>query len=280
MFSVASVKQWHWLPISLVVGLALGWVNRFTSDELMSYGNAINDQRRFEEALVRRMPEAGDRRQFEDPVVHRVIVKGRATEAYVVAGRYCANPFQPDPKDGMYHFRPAFFVASSPYQPLTDAGSAAFGALKHPTVIDFLADLARTDHITYRHLWWKSYPLVAWPIGCVLLIGVLWPFAVNRWLWGTWLRPAEEKGIDLSQYTSEQPAKPTAVDVGLGLPAGDDEEELASVPASAATASPGPAVQKLEVAPLAAVRDDHRHAEYGARQEDYYPTEAHRPSHK
>src|SRR3954447_10096597 len=141
MFTVASLRHWHWLLISVAVGLALGSANRFTSDELTSYGNAINDQRRFEEALVRRIPEAGDRPQFVNPIVHRVRIRGESGEAYVVAGRYCADPSRPDSHDGMYHFRPAFFVAPVPYQPVTDAGSGALSKLDRPTVIDFLADL-------------------------------------------------------------------------------------------------------------------------------------------
>lgn len=278
MFTVASVKHWHWFVISIVVGVALGWANRFTSDELPSYGNAINDQRRFEESLVRRIAEAGGRPQFEDPVVHRVIVHGQAGEAYVVAGRYCANPWQPDPHDGAYHFRPAFFVAPVPFQPVTEAGSAAMSKVDRPTVVDFLTDLANAEHITYRHLWWKSYPFATWLAACVLVIGVLWPFAVNRWLWGTWLRPAEEKGIDLSQYAPEKP--PQAVPTpDFALPRGDDEEELTPVAAVAVEAS-SPAVQTLETSRLTAVREEAHHAEYGAREEDYYPTEAHRSPHK
>jgi hypothetical protein len=278
MFTVASVKHWHWLLISIAVGLALGWVNRFTSDELPSYGNAINDQRRFEESLVRRIPDAGDRPQFEDPVVHRVIIHGQAGEAYVVAGRYCANPWQPDPHDGMYHFKPAFFVAAVPYQPATDAASAALSKISQPTVVDLLANMAKTDHITYRNLWWKSHPFTVWLGGCVLFIGVLWPFAVNRWFWGTWLRPAEEKGIDLSQYTPEKPAA-AAPATEFVLPTSDDADE---VPASAVAAAAEPSravVQKLETSRLTAVREEMHHAEYGAREEDYYPTEAHRPHH-
>ena len=76
MFSVASIKRWHWLLISVAVGLALGYANRFTSDDLASYGDGLNSQRRFEEALVRRIADAGDVTQFMNPVVHRVHVTG------------------------------------------------------------------------------------------------------------------------------------------------------------------------------------------------------------
>jgi hypothetical protein len=63
------------------------------------------------------------------------------------------------------------------------------------------------------------------------------------------------------------------------LPTSDDADE---VPASAVAAAAEPSravVQKLETSRLTAVREEMHHAEYGAREEDYYPTEAHRPHH-
>jgi hypothetical protein len=122
----------------------------------------------------------------------------------------------------------------------------------------------------------------------VLLIGVVWPTVINLLVFGRLTRPREEAGIDLSKASSATP--PAA-------PKGPTEQDLAHLreleaelaarlarggdvpaPDAPATAPAVPAV--LGGAPLEPVpQDAHDERLFGARADDFYPTEAKVPHH-
>ena len=50
--AIGNIKRWHWMVISLVLGLAMATVRlAFDDGMLQGFGESINDQRRFEEAV-------------------------------------------------------------------------------------------------------------------------------------------------------------------------------------------------------------------------------------
>jgi hypothetical protein len=287
--NLISLKRWHWMVIALFVGLAVGNIARPTSLDLRTeYGTALNSQKDFEIALVK---EAEGRRRFKDIVVHHQSAQnpaGGEQRVWIVSGLYCTG--MPNPTDGKLYWTPAFFVAGEPYRPATDlpqlAGSSSaavadFQKLQYPTILDFLHLLADTRAVEYRHAWWRSYSLAVWFIASVLLIGIVWPTAIDLIVFGKLIRPREKKP-DLSLSSTPQPlARPQmSAEERAKLEALDAEmaAKLAAEPLTVPAAIPGPATAKpapiLQAGPQAAVKTPEKKPRaFGAGAEDFYPTE-------
>lgn len=295
---IERVKRWQWVLLAVVVGAALGWSWRGDGADLARYGEILNDPEAFERGLFERRD--GERR-FTNVRVHRQTLDdgaGSRGTFHVVTGNYCDG--RPDPHDGTYRWRPRFFVATIPYHVRSQTyhlgdGSEddaeklrAFEDLKSPTVLDYLNLLGQTDGLRYTHAWWRTYPMVTCVAGSVLLIGVVWPTVINLLVYGTFVRPREEEGIDLSilDRLPQPPAAPAAPAPDLTDHLRELEAELAArlagggeVPPDSAALSRAPAALKtapLEPAPAAEQAEHH----YGARADDFYPTEAHAPHHE
>jgi hypothetical protein len=254
----------------------------------------MNDSRAFEAALV---GAAHGAPRFSNVRVHRQRVDdgaGSAAEVYVVSGDYCDG--NPDPLDGTLHWRPRYFLAPAPYRPhwnLYDFGGAAGGAakaleqyqrIKSPTVADFLRLLRTAGVVSYTDAWWRTYPAATWIGGSVLLIGVVWPTVINLLAFGRLTQPREEKGIDLSKVKNTSALAPAA-------PSADDLEQLheleAELEAKLAGAAPEPPAEQpavpprraavLTTAPAGPAHPDAPHDDtvFGAKADDFYPTERH-----
>ena len=293
--NVASVKRWQWVAVGLLVGLALWGARRWgAAGGLYADGRCINDQGTFERALLRKV---GGRPLFKDVHVHRQrLADGKlgSREVHVVTGRYCTG--RPDASDNQYHWRPAVFIASIPYQPKSGARSsldskalARFDTSPSPTVVEFLAAVERANGPSYAHAWWETYPALSRIGGSVLLIGVVWPTLVNLLAFGRLTRPREERAtIDLSAVASPPPEKSgglSAEDLAILARVEAELEENLGV-----SATP-PADVKREPQPVAAPRvmaggaldatvavatEDEKH--FAAKADDFYPTDrsAHR----
>jgi hypothetical protein len=77
------------------------------------------------------------------------------------------------------------------------------------TVADFLIEAGKSGTpIKFRTAWWQSdkYAYLFWMTGSFLILGVVWPAAIQIMLKGGFGRPMEQE-YDLSRFKSE-PAKP------------------------------------------------------------------------
>jgi hypothetical protein len=204
---VASVKRWQWLLAGAVVGAALWGANRWQASDLARFGDTMNDPLRFEQALTARVAGVP---AFKDVSVRREALSdgaGSSRTVHVVTGRFCDG--QLDPADGKYHWRPTVFVAPIPYRAATylpDVVSTdealRFEAIPDPTILELLEVLKRAKGVEYAYAWWNNYPLLTWFGGSVVLIGVVWPTAVNLLVYRSLFRPREEKGVDLGNVST------------------------------------------------------------------------------
>jgi hypothetical protein len=269
--NLAALKRWHWLVISVVVGVGLGRTMRLTPEDFASFGTALNSRYRFETALVDRI---GDRPGFTDITVSRCRVTGLG-DRDIVRGLYCTGVPE---KDGAYHWRAYFVDAPVPYRAASDEAARRLAGVKAPSVRDLMGALG----VRYTHAWWQSYPMTIWLTGSILIIGILWPTLVTRMAYGQWTRPAEAKGISLWRVkVSATPGRAVARPE-YGGNAGDEGQKHQGVPTEPAAAEPQVAplrpLANQPLTPLAASAEAHK--DFGADPDDYYPTEqkAHRHS--
>ena len=277
---VAAVKQWQWLTAGVAVGLVLFGLHWWNRHDLARFGDPVNDPARFERALTTKVAGIS---ALKDLTVYRQRLDdgaGASKEVHVVTGRFCDGEI--DPRDGKYHWRRSVFIAPVPYRPVSDlaAVAGAPAALRHesteaPTVVDLLDVVEESHGVEYTHAWWNTYPALTRLGGSVLLIGVVWPTAINLLVYGSFFRPREEKGVDLSKVSPATGRPPAARELSLeelrrleeGLAdqvAGAGEAMLTAPPATAALT----AEALNATAPTA-----REHAEFGARPDDFYPTE-------
>lgn len=292
--SLASLKRWHWIAISLIVGLLVGYARQQSADDLQErFGQSINSQKLFEDLLTR---TEQNRRFFEDITVHSQRVpdgKGGTKLVHVVAGTAFNGHYEEEGGKLLARWRPSFFLAEIPYHPTIDLSqfrkpggpdpAKQFRDIQQPTVLDFLNVLSQSQGLTYTNAWWRGMGIVPWTIASFLLIGVIWPTIVNLMVFGSWKRPPEEKGIDLSKVKAhaDESKKPVVTE--------DDAERLHELEAeleqnlgqaapaqSAAVSAPAP-VRSLGTAPVEALSKGgpESHAEFGSKKDDFYPTEVH-----
>jgi hypothetical protein len=288
MIDYRKMRWWHWIVLSLIVGVAAGGLHVWIISDLNIYGNSLNGQRAFERALV---SDAQGVKMFKDIAVHRRWMddpsgNGPGRLAYVVAGKYCTGRVE---RDGALHWSPTFFVAPTPYAPTkVSAGLVGerWAGLKSPSVVNLLGAVREMRGVTYSYAWWDAFPMTMWLGASFVVVGVVSPAVMNRVLYGRWTRPAEEKGIDLSKVRSAAPAiekegvTAEDLDAMAGMEARlmaelEGEEGAAAAAAVGAPAQVAAAPRKLtgttEVAAAAAVTAEEK--AYGAKADDFYPTE-------
>jgi hypothetical protein len=275
------------MAIAIMVGLSAGYVARPTSLDIRGYGEAHNGRKEFERSMVE---ERAGRRRFKDLVVHKQPVTnpdGGTRAVWVVSGLYCP----PESHDGKWVWRESFYVFQDVYKPAVGLNEligganrdavAKFQAIAQPSVVDFLQLLSETRGVTFFHAWWRTYAFRIWFLGSIVVIGIVWPTAIDLVVYGRLIRP-RERAVHLPPSPSVVPAKAqvsaqdmkhlqeldAALEEGLrasGAPAGE-------APVAAPVAAP---VRKLANAPQAATvaagAEDHR--VFGAKPDDFYPTE-------
>lgn len=290
------VKRWQWVILSLVVGTGLALARRVDQDDLPArLGEGVADRAWFEREVRRRVTLADGSTvpAFGRLTVYPLSVpeRGGRRPVHVVAGMYLARVDDGGDAAGasaaVGKLRPYFFIAPVPYQSLADQ-RAGKPVDPKATVRGFLDGL-KGSGVTYRYGWWADarWAGAAWAGGSFVLIGLLWPTALNLMVFGRFRAPREEKGISLWKVKSA-PAPPRPRPVATAAPApvvaGPDGYAFtgsaphvgprASAPAcdaaraAAPVLSAGPAV---DAGVAAAV--EHEHKEFGARRDDFYPTE-------
>ncbi|MDB5318826.1 MAG: hypothetical protein JWN40_457 [Phycisphaerales bacterium] len=289
------IRHWHWLVIAVIIGLAVPAVRaRYVDDAIRDLGESLNGQAQFEESLLR--PIQG-RRQFDNVTVTPERIDdglGGKRFVHVVRGQYWDGRL--DPATGQATWRPAFFVAPVPYHMQLDPArlgpqaaqvATQLAAIKNPTVLDFLAAVHQTHNVTYTYAWWRgsAYALWLWLSAAILLIGIALPLTINLTVYSTFRRPRiiKEDGIDLSKVA------PTPTSVHTSAVTDQDHSRLAELereleqklsatsptPSSAPLATSAP-IPKLSAAPLAPAGNAQLdHKEFGAKEDDFYPTERH-----
>jgi hypothetical protein len=287
MIDYRNMRWWHWIVLSLIVGVAAGGLHDWVISDLNIYGNSLNGQRAFERALV---TDAQGVKMFKEIVVHRRWIEdpsenGPGRLAYVVAGKYCTGRVE---RDGALHWSLTIFIAPTPYEPTKyTAGLVGerFAGLRSPRVVSLLEALRELRGVSYSYAWWDAFPMTIWMGASFLMVGLVLPAVMNRMQYGQWTRPSEEKGIDLSKVRPATSAVATEavtaddLDVMAGMEArlmaeleGEGRAVAAAlVPPAAVAAAPRKLTGTTEAAAAAAVTAEEK--AYGAKADDFYPTE-------
>lgn len=264
---ITSLQTWHWMVVGVVLGLTCGYVHESSmnfADELASYNARRIGQREFERAVVDKVQ---GKLRFTEITIYPYRLEG-LVHVDLVTGLYWDGQTHLENGRLAAHWEPAYFVASVPYRPLDVHVPAS------PDVRGYLGSLAakgvRFDYATW---FWVSRPLALWTVGCILLIGVVWPVAINLLTFGTLTRPPREKAPSLRHLKSSTRGPAPAI-----LPAAITaiEDELKSSITAPPPALPAQApVRALSDAPLdpVSIPAADKPKEFGQDKEDFYPTE-------
>jgi hypothetical protein len=290
-------RRWHWVVLSLAVGLGLAQARQFDAHDLLNrLGDGVADRGWFEREVQRQVtladgssvPAFGRLRVYPLSVRER----GGRRQVHVVAGMYLTHAGDGGAAGGgtggtaaVGKLRPYFFIAPVPYRSLGDERA---GKPVDPgaTVRRYLDGL-RAEGVTYTYAWWADsrYAAAAWVGGSFALVGVLWPTALNLLVYGTFRAPREEKRVSLWKVRpAHLPPPRNAVTVAAvaGPPVAGNRGAACAAPPpqQGATAPPGASTATapvLSVAPagdeVAAATPGHEHKEFGAKRDDFYPTE-------
>src|SRR5882724_11141819 len=176
-------------------------------------------------------------------------------------------------------WNPRCFIAEGPYVPIVpNARSKDTG-----TVIDYLKTVKGAS---FAYAWWRdpAWAIGLWTAGSFVAIGLIWPTLINLIAFGSFTRPKEEKGIDLSKVSSgsSQHAAPKTLDLEAAAKMAAELEE--KIRADAGLPSPQPQAPTIAAATpvltAGALEDtmteeQRRAKEFGKERDDFYPTERH-----
>jgi hypothetical protein len=287
---LAALARWHWMAIALVVGTLVGLVadatdSQFYGVDVQGYGMLLGDQERFESALIQ---DYDGVRLFSNPIVYSHWERQRGGQwkrTYIVCGQYWDG--RERMKDGkvVAEWLPRCIITQAPYKPRLGIGEANSTILhEYPSVVEFLDALHGAYKVNYQYAWWTVHPVMMSMVGCLLVIGGIWPTLINLLAYGSLTRPPQVKAISLwnirgsssasrkSPYAARSPA-----DEELDASAVSDQGPP-PIPEANSDAAP---VRTLSSAPLV-IAPNHpgESRSYGADDEDFYPTERHAPGSK
>jgi hypothetical protein len=306
--AIQSIKRWQWIAMSLALGLVLSLLQRMPRENWAgAYGESLT-QRQFEDALVREYQAV---RHFRDLIVYPEQVQdvgGARKTVHIVAGKYFGGRLEMRNGQQCAIWRPRCYIAEVPYQPMNERSAPAAAvrgflslltgspgrAMPRPpaadpnqTVLTYLNSL-KEQGVRYRYAWWRDprWATALWTGGSVVLIGLIWPTIVNLLVYGSIFRPREEKGIDLSKVRSTSaPAatRPGMTEQDLAAVARLESELESKLGAGDGQAAPPPGapaaepVRKLTATQLEAIAAQQaaEQKEFGADEDDFYPTERH-----
>jgi hypothetical protein len=268
------------MAIGLVAGLVCGQLRGAMmnfSDELESYGQRIG-QLQFERSLEARYQ---GRPGFINIVVYPYRLSGSSAgnvDVHVVSGLFCDGRAEEQNGRMALRYRPAYFVASVPFRPVGKAeNTAKNGAGKSfDDVMGYMAQ-RKSAGITFRYAswWWVTRPTFVWPLGGFVLVGLVWPLVVNLLAFGSFTRPREIKAVKLAaapRKAAPAPETPTDLDAVEALDR-EMESVVSGAPAEIPAASESePRVLVTETVEAVGTGEGVK-KEFGAKGEDYYPTE-------
>jgi len=190
---VQDLKRWHWLAISIIVGLALSyvWSSVEWDENLPTIG-----QRDFESGLVTEYPKHGH--------LQNVTVMPPQEGKYKVVAEQLRNTKTP----GVMDARPVAYMADTPYK----AGVWRGESDEHPNIREYLKKAKEANPaVGFKYAWyrekWAVYTL--WMGAAVLLIGGVWPSVVSLMVGAGLGFQKEDKGpdYDLDRFKSEAEKK-------------------------------------------------------------------------
>lgn len=280
---ITSLHRVHWISIALIVGLALGWASDSADSglwgaDVAGHGLLLPDQEAFENGLIQ---EFQGMRLFRDAIVYPQRLAqhgGKDQRVYLVSGRFWNG--QEHLRDGrpVAEWVRRCVITSTPYRPRV-AGRDPSIAAEYPSVIEFLQAMHRAHEVEYRYAWWAAHPVLTWLVGVLILIGGVWPTLINLIAFGRLTRPPEAKTLSLWNVHARKgpPVRPAAASFTLPPHAEPYESVLPPDPAVADDESPPAPVVALSGGPIEAITKSPRESkEFGADQDDFYPTERHR----
>ena len=266
---VQDLKRWHWVAISLVVGLLLSWV--WSSVEWDENLPTIG-QRDFEAGLLINYPQAGH--------LNNVTVMPPQEGKYKIVAEQVRNTKTP----GVIDLRPVAYMADTPYK----AGQWRGEGEPHDTVLKYLESVKSANASTsFKYAWYRETWAIflLWTGASLLLIGGVWPSIISLMVGAGLGFQKEDQGpeYDLNRFKAEADAKkaaghePTPAEIAhlqeleaelekklaaqrAGLPIPEDEEEKAA------------AVRKLDggtLQPLAPEKPPEEHEYKG----EFYPVD-------
>jgi hypothetical protein len=274
---IRNIKRWQWILISQIVGTGLGYIQHLpTADWRSAFGDTLTQQQ-FEEGLFR---EQSGLKWFRNLVIYPESVDdgNKRVRLLIVSGEYFDGNFENRNGSRVAVWKPKCFIAEGPFEPITPNAKTKQGA----TVIDYLNTVKGAS---FAYAWWRDpkRAMGLWMAGSFLVIGLIWPTLINLIAFGSFSRPKEEKGIDLSKVSSgsSKSAPPKEADLQAAEKMAAELE--AKIKADAGTRSQqvpqsaGPAAPVLTGAALeAAMTEQERQAkEFGQERDDFYPTERH-----
>jgi hypothetical protein len=278
--AVRNVKRWQWILASLAVGLLLGYFQQLPTENWQkAFGDTIT-QHQFEEGLIRK--HSGSR-WFRNIVIYpqRLDVAGTSVPVTIVTGEYFNGSLEMQNGQRVAIWHPRCFIAEEPFRPITPNAGAQDGN----TVIAYLNSL---PGVTYTYAWWRdpTWAVGLWTAGSVLVIGLIWPTIINLLVFGSIMRPKENRGIDLSKVSAQTPksaSKSPEPDLTAVTKAAEELEAKLAAEArpqirdaqAPAAASPVPQLSGAAVeSPMTS--EQHEQKNYGQEKDDFYPTEVHR----
>jgi hypothetical protein len=279
---IAALPRWQWIIIAIIVGTIVGFItdsadSRIYGLDVQNFGTLLPDQSQFENGLVQ---DYNGTHLFNNPVVYPhwdVKPDGSRKLVYIVTGDYWDG--HPEEKDGKLIGQPLprCVITQAPYTPhLAIVDSTGIAPQQYPSVVEFLEALHRNYKVSYRYAWWALHPVLTWVVGCLIVIGGIWPTVANVLAFGTFTRPPEIKPTSLwnvrlpKSKPLESAAIPSDTSSESDQPAGS---HAAVTPEAAPTKAPALATAPLEVTPLG----PREQRDFGADQDDFYPTERHSP---
>ena len=220
---------------------------------------------------------------------------------YIVKGRYYSGiPTRQSDGKSLAVFKSTFFVETAEvYTPTTNLAALnkpggpdyvkRWKAIPKPTVLDFLEIMKEARGIDYTYAWWAEpgKGTVLWMGLSFVVIGLIWPSVVSLLTYGTLMPPVEEKGTDLSKVK----ASTSAPAMKRAEATEEDMDELkrmeealkakiaasdAGSPAARAAGPAAPAAIKQLTATTSektAVEETKEQKAFGAKADDFYPTE-------
>jgi hypothetical protein len=279
--NVQDLKRWHWIAMSIVVGLALGyvWSNVEWDENLPTIG-----QRDFEEGLVKQFPKQGH--------LERVTVMPPVEGKYKIVADQVRDIKLVDAQRADVNFRPVAYMADTPYKAAAWRG----GEEPYPNVIEYLKNAqTKNAQVSYRYAWWRTPKAVyaLWTGASVLLIGGVWPVLVSLMVGaGLGLKRADQgPEYDLERFKGEQakdaaPTGPTPEQLAHMRELEEElEKKLAAqragmpIPEDEIVAAQAAVAKKLDGGPLEAAgiqKQDEEHDYKG----EFYPVDRHLPKKK
>jgi hypothetical protein len=190
---VQDLKRWHWVAISIVVGLALSyvWSSVEWDENLPTVGQAD-----FERGLLTKFPA--------EKSLQNVVVMPPQEGKYKIVAEQVRNT----KTAGVVDLRPVAYMADTPYK----AGVWRGESEQFKDVREYLAKTKESNpDVAYKYAWyretWAIYTL--WLGASLLLIGGVWPSVVSLMVGAGLGISSEEKGpeYDLERFKSEQEKK-------------------------------------------------------------------------